>query len=195
MGESKAKRRKALSTSAVARHMGVTGASVANWIDQGLLKAGRTPGGHRRVEVRDLREFLTRQKLAIPPELDGRASRILVVDDEPAVRKWIVQELRERRPDVELLEAGDGFSAGELVATWKPDVVLLDLRMAGLDGHQVCRRIKANQATRHIEVIAVTALGTPGDRKRILAAGARACLGKPLDMEALLRELDAVLGK
>ena len=185
---------KTLSTSAVARHMGATAASVASWIDRGLLKAGKTPGGHRRVEVGDFLEFLRRQKLTIPPELARPHRRILVVDDEPAVRTWIVQELLERHPPVELMEAGDGFAAGELVSSWMPDVVLLDLRMEGLDGRQVCRRIKARSATRHIEVIAMTGRSSPDSRSQILQAGARACLIKPLDRDALHRELDAALG-
>jgi CheY-like chemotaxis protein len=174
--------------------MGATAASVASWIDRGLLKAGKTPGGHRRVEVGDFLEFLRRQKLTIPPELQRGSQRILVVDDEQAVRTWIVQELQERRPPVELREAGDGFAAGELVSSWMPDVVLLDLRMKGLDGRQVCRRIKARSATRHIEVIAMTGQASPACRSQILQAGARACLIKPLDRDALRRELDAALG-
>ena len=52
---------KMLSTSAVARMLGVAVASVSNWIDQGQLKAGRTPGGHRRVKAEDLVDFLKRQ--------------------------------------------------------------------------------------------------------------------------------------
>ncbi len=184
---------KALSTSKVARLIGAGVISVVNWINQGQLKAGRTPGGHRRVTVEDLIEFLRRHNLPIPPELTPSAPKVLVVDDEPAVREWIRDEIKERHPDYEVKEAKDGFSAGELVGTWKPDVVILDLRMPGMDGLEVCSRIKARDDTRNTDVIAITAYYSPKVKSEILKCGARVCLEKPLSSDVLLAELEAAL--
>lgn len=184
---------KTLSTSKAARLIGVGVVSIVNWIDQGQIKAGRTPGGHRRIRVEDLIDFLHRHDLPIPEELAPSAPRVLVVDDEPSVREWIRDEIQERHPDYAVKEAKDGFSAGELVGTWRPDVVILDLRMPGMDGMEVCRLIKARENASSTSVIAITAYHSPEAEMKILACGARACLEKPLKAEVLLAELEASL--
>ena len=184
--------RRHLTTSAVARLLGVAVGSVSNWIDQGKLKAGKTPGGHRRVATADLVEFLRRQKLPVPAELVS-PPRILVVDDEPSVTQWLAETIRSRHPDYEVVEAHDGFAAGELVGSLRPDVVILDLRMPGLDGFEVCRRIKANEATSGMAVIAITAYPSPEAERRALECGASAYLTKPLDVPVLLKKLAAAL--
>ena len=186
--------RKTLSTLHAARLLGVAAASVSKWIDKGHLVAGRTPGGHRRIEVDDLVEFIRRQKLRVPPELLASHRKILVVDDEEAVAKWLAEEIKAAYPDVEVLEAHDGFSAGELVWTEKPDAVVLDLRMLGMDGFEVCRRIKTRKETKGALVIAITASPSPEVERRILGCGAEACLAKPIDLDTLLQKLAKAVG-
>lgn len=185
--------KKSLSTSEVARLLGVTAGSVANWIDRNRLKAGRTPGGHRRIVVSDLVDFLKRQKLPIPPELIPSPARIVIVDDDASVTKWIAAEIKAQHPDFEVLEAHDGFSAGEIVGARKPDVVVLDLLMPGIDGYEVCRRIKATEATKHAAVLAITGHPSPEAEKQILECGAQVCLSKPLDTGVLLNEVEAAI--
>jgi len=179
-----------LSKFAIAEMLHVDPGSVANWIDQDLLKAHRTPGGHRRVAVEDLVQFLRKHKMPIPPELDTIPTRVLIVDDEPAITQLIARALRAAHPDYDIHEAHDGFRAGTLVATLKPDVVVLDLRMPGMDGYEVCRLIKSQDATRHAEVVAMTAYPSPESRQRIIECGARVCISKPLDMAQLLHEVE-----
>lgn len=173
--------------------LGVAVGSVSNWIDQGSLKAGRTPGGHRRVETADLMDFLRRQKLPIPPELSSARPKILVVDDEPAVRKWLVAELSLAFPQAEILQADDGFSAGEVVGARRPEVVILDLRMPNMDGFEVCRRIKAEPRNRGVGIIAMTAYSSPEAQTEILKSGASVCLDKPLDLAVLTRHVSQCL--
>jgi two-component system cell cycle response regulator len=105
----------------------------------------------------------------------------------------ISRAIKDAHPDCEVVEAHDGFRAGTIVVTLRPDVVVLDLRMPGIDGYEVCRLIKSQAATRHTEVVVVTAYPSPEGEKRILGCGARVCLAKPLDMENLLKEIDAAL--
>jgi len=68
--------------------------------------------------------------------------------------------------------------------------LVLDLMMPGMDGYEVCRRLRARPTLNHIRIVAVTCLSSPENVDRILAAGADACLEKPIDSERLL----AVLG-
>ena len=184
---------KNLSTFAIAQMLHVDPGSVANWIDQGLLKAHRTPGGHRRVATEDLIDFLRKHKMPIPPELGADPPRILIVDDEPGITQLIAKAVKAALPECEVIEAHDGFRAGTIIASRRPDVVVLDLRMPGMDGYEVCRLIKSQQTTKQAEVLAMTAYPSPENEQRILECGARVCLRKPLDMEALLQEIKASL--
>src|ERR1035437_5785845 len=183
-----------LSTFAIAEMLHVDPSSVANWIDQGILKAFRTPGGHRRVLEEDLADFLRRRKMPLPPDVRAKPGRIIVVDDDKAVAGVIARSIREQFPKYEVLEAYDGFQAGGMVATLKPDLVILDLKMPGMDGHEVCRAIKSQPDTQHTEIIAITAFPTAQSRTRILECGARTCLGKPLNMPGLMGEIELALG-
>ena len=181
-----------LSTFSIARMLHVDPGSVANWIDRDLLKAHRTPGGHRRVAGDDLVAFLRKHKMPVPEELRASA-RVLVVDDEPGITHMIACAIRRAHADFEVAEAHDGFRAGALVATLKPDVVILDLRMPGMDGFEVCRLIKLQEATRHAQIVAMTAYPSPESERKILQCGARVCLSKPLDLDGLLKEVQACI--
>jgi excisionase family DNA binding protein len=184
---------KNLSTFVIAQMLHVDPGSVANWIDQNLLKAYRTPGGHRRVASEDLLAFLREHKMPIPPELDHTPTRVLIVDDEAAITQLIARAIRSAMPECEVVEAHDGFRAGTVIATLRPDVVILDLRMPGMDGYEVCRLIKSQETTRHAEVLAMTAFPSPDSEKKIVDCGARVCLSKPLSIETLLQEVRASL--
>ena len=107
--------------------------------------------------------------MPIPAELIP-IPKYLVVDDEPAISTWVVDEIKERIPNCQVMAANDGFSAGELVGTMKPDVVILDLRMPELDGFEVCRRIKSKETTKDIVVIAMTSMRSPKVEKRVSSA-------------------------
>ena len=184
---------KNLSTFAIAEMLQVDPGSVANWIDRNLLKAYRTPGGHRRVSVEDLLDFVREHKIPVPAELRESPPHVLIVDDEPAVTKVISRAIVAVHPEYKVVVAHDGFEAGSLVATYKPEVVILDLRMPGMDGFEVCRRIKSQEATRHAEVLAMTAYPSEENTDRILACGAKICFEKPLDLDALVQEMEASL--
>ena len=170
--------------------------SVANWVDQGLLRAHRTPGGHRRITADALIQFLREHQMPIPEALNPGPVKILVVDDEPAITHLIARAIKGAQPGYEVAEAHDGFKAGTMVATLRPDVVILDLRMPGMDGYEVCKLIKSENATKHAHVLAMTAYPSQENQERIVDCGAKVCMSKPLDLELLMKELNiAVAGK
>jgi excisionase family DNA binding protein len=169
--------------------------SIINWVNAGRLPAFRTPGGHRRIRREDLARFMRENGIPLPEELrdgSGRA-RVLVVDDESGIREVIAESLSRRATPYEVMTAADGFEAGRLVATFRPDVVLLDLRMPGLDGFQVCRTIKGDSETASTVVIAMTGYHTQETEARILECGALRCLCKPLEPSAVATVIDAAL--
>jgi CheY-like chemotaxis protein len=81
----------------------------------------------------------------------------------------------------------DGFEAGQLVATFRPNVILLDLRLPQLDGFEVCRRIKENPETAGIHVICMTGFYTEAAAERIKSLGAVMLLEKPFNPDELRR--------
>ncbi len=107
------------------------------------------------------------------------SARILVVDDIEANVRLLEAKLTAEYYDV--LTAHDGPTALAIAASEKPDIVLLDVMMPGMDGFQVCRRLKNDPETRHLPVVLVTALDGRGDRIAGLEAGADEFLTKPID--------------
>ena len=165
----------------------VAPATLRVWSDKGLLHPLTTPGGHRRFLRDDLERF-QREHAGHGVAATGRERRILIVDDEAAITRYL-SALLSGFTGVTTAVAHDGFTAGSLLHVFRPDLVLLDLMMPGLDGFQVCRQIKSDVLTRGIRVIAMTGYSTPENCADILAAGAEGCLGKPLDEALLLSAL------
>ncbi len=106
-------------------------------------------------------------------------ARILVVDDIEANVRLLEAKLSAEY--YEVLIAYDGPTALAIAAKEKPDIVLLDVMMPGMDGFQVCRRLKDDPETRHVPVVLVTALDGRADRIAGLEAGADEFLTKPID--------------
>ncbi|MBU1694544.1 MAG: response regulator [Verrucomicrobia bacterium] len=126
--------------------------------------------------------------MEIPKEPVGR---VLVVDDDPKNRRLLNDLLRARGHKV--VEASTGEEALRQVSEAPPDVVLLDIMMPGMDGIEVCRRIKDQPATAAIPVLLVTALSERSDRIRGIEAGANDFLTKPIDTrDVVLRVRNAV---
>ncbi|MEQ1952666.1 PleD family two-component system response regulator [Mesorhizobium sp. CN2-181] len=113
-------------------------------------------------------------------------ARILVVDDIPANVKLL--EVRLLAEYFEVLTASNGEDAIETCENGKVDVVLLDVMMPGMDGFEVCRRLKADPTTAHIPVVMITALGQTTDRVNGLESGADDFLTKPVnDLQLMTR--------
>ncbi len=118
-------------------------------------------------------------------------ARILVVDDVAANVRLLEAKLTLEYYDV--LSCHDGATALVLAAAEKPDIILLDVMMPGMDGFEVCRRLKADPETRYIPVVLVTALDGRVDRIKGLEAGADDFLTKPLDDAVLFARVRSLV--
>jgi CheY-like chemotaxis protein len=95
----------------------------------------------------------------------------------------------------EVIAAGDGAAGVEKALAEKPDLILMDLNLPVMDGWEATRQLKANEATRHIPIIALTAHAMSGDRERALAAGTDDFDTKPVQFERLLGKIKQALAK
>jgi CheY-like chemotaxis protein len=108
-----------------------------------------------------------------------RRRRVLVADDEPAMR--LLARVNLEVEGVEVIEAGDGLEALEVATRERPDLVLLDVMMPGLDGWEVARRLAAAPETRELPIVFMTALAGIDDRRRGFEAGGVGYIVKPFD--------------
>ncbi len=118
--------------------------------------------------------------------------RILVVEDQEDNRK-IMNDLLSSA-GYEVIEAVTGEEALRVVEAERPDLILMDIQLPGLDGLEATRRIKANPALRHIPVIAVTSYALSGDKAKALEAGCDAYFSKPVSPRALLAKVREYIG-
>lgn len=175
-------------TSSEAGHLlQVNASSVKKWVDDGLLVAFRTPGGHRRIRATDLVEFLVRHRMPIPSELgDAGRKRVLLVDDDQPQLTSLSRALKRQADRLEVVTANNGIDALVLVGSFHPHFVVLDIFMPEIDGLEVCRRLKKRPDTRDISIVVVSGGLTPALERKALEAGAVRCLPKPIDVHALL---------
>jgi two-component system cell cycle response regulator DivK len=111
-------------------------------------------------------------------------SRILVVEDN-ATNMQLSTFLLESA-DHDVIPAVNAEMALALARDRRPDLILMDIQLPGMDGLQATALLKTDEATRHIPVIALTALAMKGDEERILAAGCDGYVAKPLDYKNFL---------
>ena len=173
----------------VSKLLQVNPRSVINWIEQDLLKSYRTPGGHRRISRDHLLAFLRNHEIPEPPALTEEKLKVLIVEDEDSIVK-ILTTFFERQNSYQINSASDGITALIDIGRSHPDLIVLDILIPGVDGLEVCRRIKEDPRNR-TAIIAMS--GRPEIESKILQAGADCFLPKPLDLDRLLEESKRLL--
>jgi CheY-like chemotaxis protein len=118
---------------------------------------------------------------------------VLYIEDNP-VNLLIVQELLAQRPDLQLHTAIDGLSGVSLALSQRPDLILVDMQLPDIDGHEVLRRLRADEATAGIRCISLSANAMPEDIERALQAGFDDYWTKPLDLRVFMGSLETIFG-
>ena len=132
--------------------------------------------------------------VVFPTVLKGKATKILVVDDDESIRQLLVQALAEDRPYL-LDEASNGIEACIKLGTYRPDIVILDLFMPEMDGLEVCRNIKTEQELSHMKVVVTTGFPDHPKLKQIAELGFDNIYYKPFDFPDFLEVIDNIIIK
>ena len=128
---------------------------------------------------------------AAPGTTPAGSPRILIADDNPQGVELLEAYLGGTDYDIET--AADGEETLRKVRSWKPDLLLLDVMMPKISGFEVCKRLRANPATRDTAVLMVTALDQPSDVERAVDAGTDDFLTKPINKAELLLRVRSLL--
>lgn len=175
---------KVLTTGEAAKYCGVTFRTIIRWIERGSLKAYKLPGrGDHRIRVDDFVAFLRHNEMPVPIDLAGANRTILVIEDQPEMAAAIRRVLKRAGYEVEV--AADGFVAGTLLSRLRPSLITLDLKMPGIDGHQVLKYIREHEDHAQSKVLVISAETREG-LERALKNGANDILAKPFDNNELL---------
>jgi two-component system, OmpR family, alkaline phosphatase synthesis response regulator PhoP len=121
----------------------------------------------------------------------SRPARVLIADDTPQSAELLEVYLADT--DYQTRIAADGEQTLQMVDSWKPDLILLDIMMPRISGFEVCKRLKSNPATRDIAILMVTALDKTSDIDRAVDAGCDDFLTKPTQKLDLLQRVGALL--
>jgi two-component system, cell cycle response regulator DivK len=119
------------------------------------------------------------------------SARILVIEDNPQ-NLYLTTFLLERHGH-QVFQAITGSKGLELAEQLRPDLILLDIQLPGMDGHEVARALKSNPHCRTIPIVAVTSYAMMGDRERSLEAGAEGYIEKPINPETFVSEVERFL--
>lgn len=183
----------------VANMCGVVNQTAINWIRSGYLKAFNTPGGQYRVYKDDLLDFIAKRGMRVPealldsPETDANWKSLIIIDDDIGLNNALNSFISKNIPGLTIYQSFDGFDAGAQLVEKKPGFILLDLALPGVNGQEICNRIKTDPAFGKPYVLVITALEDETLESTVLALGADKFFRKPLVMQEIVAAVNSVL--
>jgi len=177
-----------LTTGEIAKYCGVNFRTVIRWIERGRLRAYQLPGrGDNRVTVEDFIDFLKENHMPIPDDFAQRERRVLIVESDPTLARQVESTLQQSGYMTSI--AADGFAAGSMLGTFRPSVMLLDLRIPGLSADDVVTFIRRASGQERIKVVIVSNETTESRPM----SGADAYLLRPFSNEELVEKVNGLL--
>ena len=184
-------RKTAHTTGEVARICNVTKRTVIKWIESGRLKGYLIPGSsHRRVAASALADFMRANSI---PDTQGALPRpkVLIVDDDRDFVELLKDALRD---SFDVDTAGSALEAASRLPLFRPNAILLDIRLPDLSGLDVCRHFQDYKREANVPILCMSAYGHELDVAEIRRCGADDFLPKPLKIGDLKRQLRSMVG-
>jgi excisionase family DNA binding protein len=175
----------------VANICGVVNQTAINWIRSGHLKAFTTPGGQYRVYAEDLSGFLEKRGMRVPDEVvrviknDVEWETLIIIEDDHELNDILKRWFEKKLSSYTIIQAFDGFEAGKQLSMSKPGFIILDIGLPGIDGYELCKRIKEDPSFGQPFVIIITGIEIPQHKQVSLREWSDAFLIKPLNFAQL----------
>lgn len=184
--------RKYVTSLEAARLLMVSPVTIREWARKGLLQSVSTAGGHRRFTFEQLQQFARAHGIQLESLNDAPAAeplRVLFVDDDSVFTEYLREIVLASDSSIDVRSATDGFRAGQLTEGFRPDLVALDINMPGIDGIELCRRLRASAITSKSRLVMLSGSLTPENIAAARAAGADAWLEKRASRAEILKVL------
>ena len=190
---SKWKGKQVFTTGEAAEICNVSQQTIIRCFDSGRLNGFRVPGSRfRRIPRAELIAFMRTNDIPLSV-LEPGAVRVLVVDDEPELLALFCDTFGTDERFM-LETASNGYDAGRLTESFKPDVIFLDYMLPDINGDLVCQRIRAHEDLAHTRVVFISGVVEPGEVQKLMDAGANDFIKKPFDIRELMEQAAAVAG-
>lgn len=183
-----------MTTSEVAKRLGVSLRTVQLWVEAGILPAARTPGGHRRIPATAVEALALSTGLAeraaapaAPPVAPAGGFSVLLVEDNAELRSLWESSLEGLDPRLEVRVTDTGYAALLHIGQRRPDLLVTDLHLPGMDGFEMIRALERDPAFAAIPTLAITSLEDSTVRARGHLPQTVEILHKPV-LPALLQE-------
>lgn len=202
--------RNLLTTNEAADLLGIARTSLINWLKKGELESSQTPGGHRRFKLDELLAFAEKRGFTLKQDILAQFSesaeavtdvleskntslnKILLVDDDADFRQF-AQDCLEIAGSFEVKEAMNGIEAALTIGSWKPDLVLLDLRMPGMNGIEFCKEMKSKEEFGSVKVVIMSAYSEKESLEEIEGLGIDSVLQKPIGIKDFVDKIKQIL--
>lgn len=177
-----------LTTSQVAALLRVSVVTVEMWVRNNVLHASKTSDGQLRYKYGDIVKHADKHNITLDGDIN-KITKVLIVDDDSFVADFLKDFLESREVVYEVHRTGISFMADSLVKKFNPHVMIVDLRMPGMNGIELCQTFK-EQLEQGLRVIGISGYWNSEDKAAFLEAGGEVCLDKPLDIQLLVNILE-----
>jgi len=179
----------------VARACQVSPATVAHWIDQGLLSGHKTPTGRRRVEVKELVTFLRAHDMGVPEDLHDATARdvMVLVDDDRTYLEAMARLIEKSDLGLDVVKVTNGVDALIAIGRVRPVVIALDFSLPDLNALQVIERLLEPGRNLHAELLVITGGIQHEEQERLHKLGVRAIVNKADGVPAVIEAIRQAL--
>jgi len=186
------------STKQAASIIGVSHRTIQLWVESGILQAWKTAGGHRRITMRSVSRLVDQRRAALAPvralhqPAPGARKKVLVADDDAMLLRLYELEMLDWDMPIDLIKASNGFEALIRIGEARPDLLISDLNMPGMDGFRMIRTLRMDQGYANMAIIVVSGL----DKGTVNSMGLPADIpffSKPVPFRGLREAVERVL--
>ena len=181
-------------TTYAAKLLGLSVGTIQSLVEKNQLQAWKTQGGHRRISMQSIREYQRRHNmLVLPMDARDQRIRILLVEDDPVTREMIRDFFTRSDLAVDCTAMASGVEALIDIASIRPDVLITDLKMPGVDGFELLRTLRGNPMFSKMTNLVISALSEEEIEQRGGLPEGTIFMSKPLNMHWLKGFLTALM--